>query len=279
MTGIVLGAALAAAGWTVTPADLQARPVGAVTILDARGFLDHWRGHVPGAVRITWWWYRDGWLRTGRLPRDLDGLARQMADLGVDAERPVVVYGRAREGWGEEGRIVWMLRYLGHPDVALLDGGWPAWRAAGGSAARGLGGWPRPGRFVARPRPELRASADDVAVAAGAGTALLDVRSDAEWNGATPYFEARGGRVPGAVHLPWTALLDAKGRVDRSGRALAQLGRLGVTPDRPVIVYCTGGVRSSEALVALAALGFRDVRNYDGSWFEWAADRRRPVAR
>jgi thiosulfate/3-mercaptopyruvate sulfurtransferase len=172
-----------------------------------------------------------------------------------------------------------MLRYLGHPDVALLDGGWPAWRAAGGAVARGLRGARRPGRFVARPRPELRAGADDVAGAARTGVALLDVRSDAEWRGATPYFEARGGHVPGAVHLPWTALLDDGGRVDRSGQALAALARLGVTPDRPVIVYCTGGVRSSEALVALVALGFRDVRNYDGSWFEWAADPRRPVAR
>jgi thiosulfate/3-mercaptopyruvate sulfurtransferase len=279
VSGPLLGAVLMTLGWTITAAELQAVPAGAVTLLDARGLADYyWQGHAPGAARVTWWWYRDGWGRTGRLPADLDRLAGQMAALGVDGRRPVVVYGWAREGWGEEGRIVWMLRYLGHREVAVLDGGWRAWLAAGGAVSR----WPvrpRPGVFVARPRPELRAAAEDVEAAAAGAGALLDVRSEAEWHGATPYFEARGGRIPGAVHLPWTGLLDDAGLVDRSGEALARLARLGVTPERPVVVYCTGGVRSSEALVALKALGFRDVRNYDGSWYEWSADPRRPVAR
>jgi thiosulfate/3-mercaptopyruvate sulfurtransferase len=265
--------------WTTTPSELMARPPGTVTVLDARGVLDYWRGHVPGAAPIRWWAYRDGWLRTGRLPGDLDRLARQLGALGVDDRRPVVVSGRARDGWGEEGRIAWMLHYLGHPDVRVLDGGFRAWVSAGGAVSR-AGARRLPGAFSARPRAGVRATADDVARAARGGEGVvLDVRSEREWSGATPYFEARGGRVPGAVHLEWTELLDAEGRVDRSGRALARLAALGVTPDRPVVVYCTGGVRSSEAFVALKALGFADVRNYDGSWWEWSADPSRPVAR
>jgi thiosulfate/3-mercaptopyruvate sulfurtransferase len=274
----VMGLLLMATTWTATPGELMAGAPGAVTVLDARGVIDYWRGHVPGAVPIRWWAYRDGWLRTGRLPGDLDRLARQLAALGVDDRRPVVVYGRAREGWGEEGRIAWMLHYLGHPDVRVLDGGFRAWVAAGGAVSRARA--PRlPGAFSVRPRAEARATADDVARAARGAGAVLDVRSAPEWDGATPYFESRGGRIPGAVHLEWTELLDTEGRVDRSGRALARLAALGVTPARTVVVYCTGGVRSSEAFVALKALGFADVRNYDGSWWEWSADRTRPVAR
>jgi thiosulfate/3-mercaptopyruvate sulfurtransferase len=274
----VMGLLLMATTWTATPAELMAGSSGTATVLDARGVLDYWRGHVPGAVPIRWWAYRDGWLRTGRLPGDLDRLAGQLAALGVDDRRPVVVYGRAREGWGEEGRIAWMLHYLGHPDVRVLDGGFRAWVAAGGTVSRAVARR-LPGAFSARPRAGVRATADDVARAARGEGAVLDVRSVREWNGATPYFESRAGHVPGAVHLEWTELLDAEGRVDRSGRALARLAALGVTPDRPVVVYCTGGVRSSQAFVALKALGFADVRNYDGSWWEWSADRSRPVAR
>jgi 3-mercaptopyruvate sulfurtransferase SseA len=96
--GAVLGVLLMTTTWTMTPAELIARPAGTVTVLDARGVLDYWRGHIPGAVRIRWWAYRDGWFRTGRLPGDLERLAREMAALGVDARRPVVVYGKAREG-------------------------------------------------------------------------------------------------------------------------------------------------------------------------------------
>lgn len=273
LLGVLLGT-----GWTVTPAALQALPPGAITLLDARGAGDYRQGHVPGAVQITWSRYREGWFRSGRLPDDLDTLAGQLAGLGVDQARPVVVYGQARAGWGEEGRIVWMLHYLGHPDVRLLDGGWSAWLGAGGAVSREAAR-PLPGRFTARPRPEVRATADEVSHTLARGDVVLDVRSAAEWGGATPYFEKRGGHIPGAVHLEWTELLDAAGRIDRSGRALERLGRLGVHPDRAVVVYCTGGVRSAEAFVALKALGFRDVRNYDGSWYEWSADPARPVAR
>jgi thiosulfate/3-mercaptopyruvate sulfurtransferase len=278
--GAVAGLLLMTATWTTTPGELRARPAGSVTVLDARGLLDYWRGHVPGAVRIRWWAYRDGWFRTGRLPDDLGRLAGQLAALGVDDRRPVVVYGRAHEGWGEEGRIVWMLHYLGHPDVTLLDGGWRAWVAAGGAVSRGGGERPPGATFSPRPRAGVRATADDVArmSATGAGV-VLDVRSTPEWHGERRYFESRGGHVPGAVHLEWTALLDREGRIDRSGGALERLAARGVTPDRPVVVYCTGGVRSSEAFVALRALGFTDVRNYDGSWYEWSADPDRPVAR
>jgi thiosulfate/3-mercaptopyruvate sulfurtransferase len=98
---------------------------------------------------------------------------------------------------------------------------------------------------------------------------LLDVRSDAEWRGARRYFSRTGGRIPGAVHLVWSDLLAPDGTIDRSPALTARLAALGLTPDRPVIAYCVGGVRSAEAFVALKALGFRDVRNYDGSWWEW----------
>lgn len=179
-----------ALAFMIPPAELAARPAGTLTVLDARSASDYRAGHIPGAVRIDWTDFRDGWGRTGRLPGNLDDLALRLATFGVDSERPVVVYGDAHRGWGEEGRIVWMLAYLGHPDARLLDGGWSAW---------------------------------------------LESRQ---------------------------AVSTAPGR-----------------PLSAHFIACTAGVRSAEAWTILRALGYADVRNYDGSWFEWSADDRRPVSR
>ena len=266
-----------ALAFMTTPAELAARPAGTVTVLDARSASDYRAGHLPGAVRIAWTDFRDGWGRTGKLPDNLDDLARQLAAYGIDSGRPVVVYGNANRGWGEEGRIVWVLAYLGHPDVRLLDGGWNAWlesqQAVSTAPSR-----PLSAHFVARPVAGLRATADDVERARHGAATVLDVRTRAEWNGATPYFESRGGHVPGAVHLDWKELLDASGRLDPEA-ARAKLRAAGLEPTRPVITYCTAGVRAAEAWAILRALGYSDVRNYDGSWFEWSADERRPVSR
>ncbi len=281
--------------WTTTVSALRAAPPGHLTIVDVRSAWDYGRSHVPGAVRVSWLDYRDGWGRTGKLDSDVDRIARDMAKVGVDSTRSVVVYGNARDGWGEEGRIAWMLHYLGHPDVTILDGGWPAWQRAGWPTERETPK-PVPGQFSAHLRPEVRASTEDVARASSArvsssvsssasvsssssSAVILDTRSTGEWNGSGKYFPARVGRIPGAVHIEWQDLLTADGYVDRSPEQRERLRALGLTPERPVIAYCVGGVRSGEAFYVLKALGFHDVRNYDGSWYEWAADRERPIER
>lgn len=261
--------------WTTTVDGLRTG-LGAVTVIDVRSARDYRRGHVPGAVRVSWLDHRDGWGRTGKLPDDLGRVAQAMGSLGVDGARPVVVYGKARDGWGEEGRVAWMLHYLGHSRVTILDGGWPAWQRAGGPVSREVPA-PRAGGFAARPRAAARASADDVASASAAGVLVLDTRSTEEWNGSRKYWPKRQGRIPGAVHLEWRELLTADGLLDRSPALRERLRRLGLTPERRVIAYCVGGVRSGQAFVALKALGFHDVRNYDGSFYEWAADGRRSV--
>jgi thiosulfate/3-mercaptopyruvate sulfurtransferase len=268
---------------------ISARPGAAV--LDARdvSFWGFRAGHLPGAVPIDWKRYRDGWGRTGRLG-DPAEMAARLARLGVDEARPVLVYGDGVAGFGEEGRIAWLLLYLGHGDVHILDGGIAAWRAAGRPLERGGAGDPPPGRFTARPQQALRAEKERAravsVLASGPGAGVLvDVRTDGEWRGRTPYFEARGGHIPGAVHLPWTRLFDERGRVLPRDRLLDVLLQAGVvrsgpggTPAAPeIILYCTGGVRSAMAWAALRAAGLR-ASNYDGSFWEWAADRSLPVA-
>jgi thiosulfate/3-mercaptopyruvate sulfurtransferase len=270
----------------ISPQQAQQLMATGATVLDARDKGYVW-GHLPGARPISWLDYRDGWGRTGRLPADLDQLARRLGQLGVASERPVVVYGDAQRGFGEEGRIAWMLSYLGHPQVYMLDGGIAAWRQLGMPLSRGLApAAARGSDFAAHVQGGLRA--DKAAVAAALGrpeTVILDVRSEQEWHGATPYFEARGGRIPSARHLDWKQLLDDHGRLRRPDELAALLRPLGIgAPDAAtaaappaVIVYCTGGVRSAFVWAALRSLGVAGARNYDGSFWEWAADRSLPV--
>lgn len=270
----------ASAGFVGVAGAVRLLQAGAV-VLDARasGYL---LAHLPAAQAVDWRDYRDGWGRTGRLHPDAAAMASRLAGLGVDAERPVLVYGDGARGFGEEGRIAWLLLYLGHRQVYLLDGGFAAWRGAGQPIERGPTlRSPRPGTFPPHIQAELRA--DRAAVQRTLGTVagqpvLVDVRSEAEWHGATPYFEARGGRIPGAKWLEWLRLLDPSGQLksdEALGRELSQQGLH--DRGREIIVYCTGGVRSAFVVMVLKKLGYTRVRNYDGSFWEWAADRSLPV--
>lgn len=251
----------------------QSIPPDAV-ILDARPASEYRAGHVPGAVRVSWSRYRDGWFRVGRLPDNLDKLARKLEKLGVDDERPVVVYDAAHEGWGQAGRVAWMIGYLGHEDVRILDGGYAAWVDNGGEPTTDRPDVER-GSFTVQTRSSWRATIDDVQHATeNDDVVILDVRSEKEYEGARPYFSKRGGHIPGARHLYWKDLLDEDGK--RRTDVSDLMSDLGIDPDTQVITYCTGGVRSAEVLFLLSEAGYK-VRNYDGSWWEWSADKNKAV--
>ena len=264
------------------PATLRTGDGRAITVLDARDAKAHRRAHLPGAVHIDWTDYRRGWLREGRLPADLQELADDLAKLGVDERRPVLVCGAAERGWGEEGRVAWMLRYLGHRDVAILDGGCRAWSRAGRLMVRGSA-TVRKGSFKAKVDKALRVELDAVKAALAGPEKerpqFLDVRRREEYDGETPYFAARGGHVPAARHLYWKDLIDGTtGRVRSREAVRARAEAAGLDLSRPIFTYCTGGVRSAHAALVLRAAGL-DARNYDGSWWEYAAEDELPVAR
>ncbi|MBI5518209.1 MAG: sulfurtransferase [Deltaproteobacteria bacterium] len=243
-------------------------------VLDARDAAAFAQGHVPGAQMYAWQATTGEGSQRGRVKPDLQQLAHALAALGVDAGRPALVYGAVGQGWGEEGHAAWLLALLGHPEVALLDGGFNAWRAAGRpvvtSSTRA-----RPGTFEARLRRELRADLEDVSRC----RQVLDVRATVEFRGATPYGEARGGHIAGARHLDWRAVLDEGGRVRSAQRIQQALADVGIDPREELVTYCSCGVRSAFVASALLARGIPRVRNYDGSLAEWAADPSRPMAR
>ena len=182
----------------------------APVVLDARDRRAFEAGRVPGSRNVDWrdfsavrpggfaWVFR-GASRWGLLADDAK-LAPKLRALGLSASRPVVVVGGA-DGWGEEGRIGWMLLALGARDVALLDGGFPAWeKLERARLERGppRGAAPPPGDFEPSPQPGRRIAADALRDLVAAGQAvLLDARTGEEFEGKKLTGQTRGGRLPG----------------------------------------------------------------------------------
>ncbi|MBA4803163.1 MAG: 3-mercaptopyruvate sulfurtransferase [Brevundimonas sp.] len=269
----------------ISAADLVARlgdpglrPVDASWSLDGRDCRpDFEAARLPGAVFLD----LDASSDTASpLPHMLpppEAFAARMGSLGVSDDALIVVYDSV--GLWSAPRAWWMLRAMGALRVRVLDGGLPAWRAAGLPLDSGPAAAPRPATFHARPDPSAIASMEDVRRALAGDGQVLDVRPAARFRGeaAEPRPGLRGGHMPGALNLPFADLLTPEGRLRPPGELRAAFAAAGLDPERPVTTSCGSGVTAAIAGLALAALG-RPFRLYDGSWAEWGAPDGGPVA-
>lgn len=196
--------------------------------------------------------------------------------LGVGDGTHVVAYAQDTPMWAT--RLWWLLRYFGHEDTSVLDGGLVAWTAAGGPVDAGESRYPS-ASFTARPRPGLLARLADVREITGSGSAcLVNALSPEAFRGEGPGAYSRPGRIPGSVSVPWNGLVDpATNRFRPPAELAAALSRGGVRADQPVIAYCGGGISATVDLFALALTGRDDARLYDGSLTEWSAHPELPL--
>jgi sterol desaturase/sphingolipid hydroxylase (fatty acid hydroxylase superfamily)/3-mercaptopyruvate sulfurtransferase SseA len=261
--------AVAGQAWVVDPAAAEALIESGALVLDARAPALKQKEPLPGAVRVVWQTFSEPDLPLkGRLLGDDAVLTRLLQAYGVSAGVPVVVLGDPLEGRGEDGRIAWMLRYLGHDAAVIVDGGLPALRALGLREIRPRSGV---GDFVVHRRPELIVTRDELVAALGRpGVVVLDTREAREYAGEMPFGESRGGHVPGARHIWFRDLLTADGTLLPRDRLQAKLAALGVAETSEVIVYCTGGVRSGWVTAVLNDRGV-NARNFAGSMWDWSA--------
>ena len=251
----------------VTPGDL-AREIESShpLLIDLRPVENYCENHLPGAVHLDLF----GISSIDTDPAPLNAffwiIEHLLASRGVSNDVPVVVYD---ESSGiRAARAFWFLEFFGHPNVRMLDGGYNAWARKGLPVTQKA---PKPKATDWTGSRERAALADwrDVKERLGAAEAVIvDTRSDGEYCG-TNVRAARGGAVPGAVHLEWTNNLGADGAFKPLDELRAMYERAGVTPDREVVTYCQGGYRAAHSYVALRLLGYPRVRNYIGSWKEW----------
>ena len=241
----------------------------------AHGESAYREAHVPGAVFA----HADRVLSSepvtdrGRHPLpDPDTLRSRFGALGIDSSTQVVAYDDA--GGAIAGRLWWMLHYMGHRKAAVLDGGWPAWIAAGG-AIRG-GEETRPVRtFAGEPRREWLVTIDRVSAA----RRLVDSREPARYRGETEPIDRVAGHIPGARSHHFALNLGEEGRFLDPATVRERLeGTLDGVPAGETVFYCGSGVSACHNLLALAHAGLPAAKLYVGSWSEWSSDPDRPVA-
>ena len=237
--------------------------------------------HIPGAV------YADlnedlsgpgipG--KTGRHPLPpVEKFAQTVANWGIDAYTQVVVYDDASGMIA--GRLWWMLRWLGHDAVAVLDGDFRHWSKEGRTVLSGLETRTRRS-FIPRPRPEMEATRDEMlANIATQQYKVFDVRSEARYRGEANALDPIVGHIPGAHSAFYAHNLDADGKFlapEKLRERYTQL--LGETPPNECIFYCGSGVSVHHDLLALERAGLGNgARPYIGSWSDWISDPARPV--
>ncbi len=254
---------------------------GGLVVVDVRGKAAYaFGGHIPGAVHTTWHEYSDpNAVAKGLLEPDVSKLERQLQALGISNDSEVVVYSNPFDNWGDEGRLFWMLRYLGHTRVRILDGGWVKWIAEQRRYEHGMIS-PKPGTFRATPDAAAIIMKDELKgllKRPHPETKIVDARSLEEYAGKEMQGIPRPGHIPTAINIPWNGFLNADATLKDVAAIKAALGEKGLHESDEVVCYCTGGVRSAWVYFVLLVAGYRKVRNYPGSWWEWSRDFAAPV--
>ena len=233
--------------------------------------------HIPGAVFFDIDDLSDEKSPYPHMLAPAAKFASRMRKLGLGDGNLIVVYDGA--GVYSAARAWWMLRAMGHGEVAVLDGGFPKWRAEG-RPVEDLTPSPYPRHFTPRPNNALVKSFDQVkANLATRADQVIDMRGAARFHAREPEPRAgvRGGHIPGSVNIPYTEFAQADGTLKPSADLAQVFASHGVRTDKPIVTSCGSGVTASIALLALAVLGAKNAALYDGSWSEWGARSDAPV--
>ena len=250
-----------------------------LVICDVRFYLaDHDRGrreydeaHLPGARFVDLHTELAGGPGGGRHPLpEVADFATLLGGLGVAPGSLVVAYDAA--GGAIASRLWWMLRSIGHGRVAVLDGGYPEWVAAGhpvtaDAPVHGATNYPAPPAWTGV------AGVDDVAQAVELGATVIDARAASRYRGDEEPIDPKAGHIPGAVNVFHGENVGADGLHRSIPELVERFAGLGERP----IVYCGSGVTACHNLLALSLIGLHDARLYPGSWSEWSSDDTRPV--
>lgn len=246
-----------------------------------KGRLNYRDAHIPGAVYAHLNEDLSGPVvpgETGRHPLPaVDDFVQKLGSWGIGSETQVVVYDD--RGGMIAARLWWMLRWLGHETVALLDGGFPAW-AETGNRITDVIPRPEPKTFVPNLQPQMLVTADDILRYFGdPGRILVDSRAPERYRGEEEPIDPVAGRIPGAINYPWPNNIDPHGH-----NQLKQVLRgrfetmFGDVPTERVTFYCGSGVTAAHNVLAVAHAELGMPRMYAGSWSEWITDSERPTA-
>jgi len=267
---------------------------------DGTGREIYLAGHIPGAIHLDW--HRDLNWTDERGVRDLlippERFAEVMSEAGIDDNTHVLAY--AGTDHSGAARLWWALRYYGHDQVAVLNGGWTKWLAEGREVSTALA-QPTRTKYACRPSSHWLTTADEIERAmdeASSNVKLVDTRPPEQYSGYaiwTPYgsrflptgqteIEVSDGRVMRAGHIPGAINIHASTNLNSNDWTYLPLEELekkfkkaGLMPEHRIVTYCGVGISASLGLFSLYLAGYRNIALYDASWEEWGTDPTRPV--
>ncbi len=246
-----------------------------------RAYQEYLASHIPGAVYIHLDRDLSGEIvpgKTGRHPLpDSQTFVERLSNWGIDNSTQVIAYDN--KGGAIAARLWWMLRWLDHDKVAVLNGDWQAWLDHNYAVESGETTRERK-EFQAVEHPEYIVDADFVEqIREDDNYLLLDARSPNRYWGLEEPIDSRAGHIPGAVTAPYEKNLTPEGYFLSPAELKQRYDSLLVDiPPSQVIVYCGSGVTSIHNLIAMIEAGYEMGLLYPGSWSEWITDTRRPVA-
>ncbi len=237
---------------------------------------DYTKSHIPGAVFVDWVneITDPGDPRHAQIAQP-ERYTKVMERIGVGDDTLVVAYDDAKGMFA--ARLWWSLNYYGHPNVAVLDGGWDKWIAEGRPTTAEI---PTitPSHFTPKLDANVFRSGAQVLAHMNGDQQLIDTRTPEEFAGKSSRAK-RGGHIPGAFNLPRALLVAPDGTMLNQAALKRRFANAGISENSSdVVFYCNGGVSASFGLLALRAAGFEGGSVYDGSWKDWGNDEQKPIA-
>ena len=236
-------------------------------VVSAEVETEYAKVHITDAVNVSYTSLEKKIGAVEGLLNSPEEIAKALGAKGVTEKKTIVVYD---EGAGKyAGRVYWILKYMGAPNVKILDGGLIAWKAARKPVTKNPT-VAKTGTFATTVNNSIFASMKDVQAAAGnAKVVLVDLREAAEFSGKDPKGK---GRIPGAINIDHTTLFDAKSQYKPKTDLEKIFSAAGITSDKTIIALCNSGARASKGFFALKSiLGYPNVKIYEGGLNEWVA--------
>ncbi|MHC1750655.1 MAG: sulfurtransferase [Cellulosilyticaceae bacterium] len=260
-------------GKYVVNADYVKQNKANIILVDARGEDAAKKGTIEGAVATNWQSLAtcaDGKSGDAMWGVMLDParLSERLSALGLDKEKEIVLFGEANGGWGDEGRILWELVAAGYDNVKMVDGGIKALQATGLQTAKGMA-TPTPVTVTVEALDATHNINTDELKKDYTKYKIVDVRADEEYNGKVLYGEAKGGHLPGAIHIKFTDLFNEDGMLKSNEEITKIFEDNGISKTDNVVMYCTAGIRSAYMQLIAEMCGFENVKNYDESYYRW----------
>lgn len=261
-------------GEYIVDAEYVKKNLDDLILVDARGEEEANKGTIKGSTVI-------GWQNLASVEEGASGdekwglvlepaeLGKRLGEKGIAKDKEVVLFAGAQKGWGDDGRIAWELLAAGYQDVKMVDGGFTALKKSGLKTA-----------YESTKLDPVDVTIDsidqkhmirtDELKKDYADYKVVDVREDKEYKGEILYGEAKGGHLPDAIHLRFTELFQKNGKLKSKEELTKLFEDAGLSKKDQIVTYCTAGIRSAYMELVMEMCGFKQVKNYDGSYYRWA---------